>query len=493
MRTFLQDFRYALRTLRGSAGVTLVIVVSLAIGIGANTAIFSVVNALLLEPLPYPDPDRLVVLWLRSPGINIPQDWPSPGQYIDIQNENRSFEEMSISQGRSGTLVGLDQPERVEALSTSSSLFHLLGAQPLYGRLLLPEEDTPGKPAVVILSYNFWRRLFNSDPNIVGRSITLNGIAAGSGTDKNLFTVVGVLRPEFLLNEEVMPTVSSIRQMDVFLPLPFGADAVNRRGDENYNLMARLKPGVTVEQAQADISVIAANIRDKDKRDRTFTISVVPLLEQVVGDVRRAVLVLLGSVALVLLIACANVANLLLTRASGRQKEVAIRTALGASWKRLVRQLLTETVLLGLMGGAVGLLIAKGSLYIVRTINPGNIPRLDVITIDGSGAGVHLRRVNPDGDRLRPRSGVARRQRRPQHLAQARRPQRAGRWRLRYLAAPPAEPARGIRGRAFPHAFDRRRTSHSQFHAPAGCVAGIQRGQRDLHAPRGKRPAVSKP
>jgi predicted permease len=384
MRTFLQDFRYALRTLRGSAGVTLVIVVSLAIGIGANTAIFSVVNALLLEPLPYPDPDRLVVLWLRSPGINIPQDWPSPGQYIDIQNENRSFEEMSISQGRSGTLVGLDQPERVEALSTSSSLFHLLGAKPLYGRLLLPEEDTPGKPAVVILSHNFWRRLFNSDPNIVGRSITLNGIAAGSGTDKNLFTVVGVLRPEFLLNEEVMPTVSSIRQMDVFLPLPFGADAVNRRGDENYNIMARLKRGVTIEQAQADISVIAANIRDKDKRDRTFTISVVPLLEQVVGDVRRAVLVLLGSVALVLLIACANVANLLLTRASGRQKEVAIRTALGASGKRLVRQLLTETVLLGLMGGAVGLLIAKASLFVVRTINPGNIPRLDVITIDGS-------------------------------------------------------------------------------------------------------------
>ena len=137
MHTFLQDFRYALRTLRRSAGLTLVIVASLAIGIGANTAIFSVVNALLLKPLPYPDPDRLAVLWLRSPGINIPQDWPSPGQYIDIQTENRSFEEMSISQGRSGTLLGLDQPERVEALRTSSSLFHLLGARPLYGRLLL--------------------------------------------------------------------------------------------------------------------------------------------------------------------------------------------------------------------------------------------------------------------------------------------------------------------------------------------------------------------
>ena len=170
MHTFLQDFRYAVRTLRRSAGLTFVIVASLAIGIGANTAIFSVVNALLLKPLPYPDPDRLAILWLRSPGINIPQDWPSPGQYIDIQTENRSFEEMSISQGRSGTLVGLDQPERVEALRTSSSLFHLLGARPLYGRLLLPEDDIPGKPAVVILSHGFWKRLFNSDPNVVGRS-----------------------------------------------------------------------------------------------------------------------------------------------------------------------------------------------------------------------------------------------------------------------------------------------------------------------------------
>src|SRR5262245_50515660 len=229
MPEFLHDLRYALRTLRRSAGVTLVIVASLAIGIGANTAVFSVVNALLLKPLPYPDPERLVVLWLRSPGINIPQDWPSPGQYIDVQTENRSFEEMSISQGRSGTLLGLDEPQRVEALLTSSSLFHLLGAKPLYGRLLLPEEDRPGRAPVVILSHGFWRRVFGGDPNIIGRTLTLNNITAGTGDAKNQFEVAGVLSPDFFLNDEVMPTVASIRQMDVFLPLPFGADAVVNR------------------------------------------------------------------------------------------------------------------------------------------------------------------------------------------------------------------------------------------------------------------------
>jgi predicted permease len=376
------DIRYAIRILLKTPVLTAVIVVSLGIGIGANTAIFSVVNALLLRPLPYPDPDRLAVLWLRSPGVNIPQDWPSPGEYLDIQNQNHSFEEISISQGRSGSLGGLEKPEHVEGLHTSSALFHLLGAKPLLGRLLLPEEDKPGHAPVAILGYTLWQRLFQSDPNIVGKNITLYGFGL-SPKEGNLYTVAGVLEPGFQLNDELMPTVASIRRMEIFLPLPLGPDAVNNRLDENYNLVARLKPGVSMAQAQADIATIAGRIRQQDKRDRTFTISVVPALEQVVGNVRRGVLVLLGSVTLVLLIACANVANLLLSRASVRQKEVAVRTALGASRLRLMRQMLTESLLLGFAGGAAGLLVARWSLDVVRALNPGNIPRLEEIAIDG--------------------------------------------------------------------------------------------------------------
>jgi predicted permease len=375
MHPLLQDFRYALRMLRKNLGLTVVIVLSLAIGIGANSAVFSVVDALMLRPLPYPQPERLAAIWLHSPGIGIFRDWPSPGQYIDIQNENHSFEEMSISRLTGFTLTGLDQPQRIDGMRTSSGLLHMLGARPLLGRVLLPEEDRPGKPQVAILSYNVWKRLFNSDAGIIGRPITLNG---------NQVTVAGVLRPDFRLNSEVMPAEGPMDKVEIFLPLPLGADAVQRRGDENYNLIAKLKRGVTVQQAQADIDIIASRIRQKDKRDRTFGMTVTGLLDQVVGDVRRAMLVLLGSVALVLLSACANVANLLLTRAAGREKEVAIRTALGAGWQRIARQLLTESLLLALLGGAAGLAIAQASLYAMRAIHPGNIPRLEEISINSS-------------------------------------------------------------------------------------------------------------
>jgi predicted permease len=375
MHTFFQDLRYALRMLRKNSLLTAVIVASLAIGIGANSAIFSVVDALLLRPLPYPHPDRLAAVWLHSPAIGILRDWPSPGQYIDIQNENHCFEQMALAQSRTFVLTGREQPERLFGARTQSSLLEMLGAKPLLGRLLLPEEDKPGKPDVAVLSERVWKRLFNSDPAIVGKTIVLNG---------NPFIVAGVLQRGFMLDAEVMPSETPMDKMDIFAPLPLGADAVKNRRDENYNIMVRLKPGVSVQKAQADIEVIASHIREKDKRGASFGMHVMGLQEQVVGDVRRALLVLLGSVGLVLLIACANVANLLLTRAAGREKEVAIRTALGAGWQQLARQLLTESVLLGLLGGAAGLLVAQLSIYMVRSMNPGNIPRLDDIAINSA-------------------------------------------------------------------------------------------------------------
>jgi predicted permease len=375
MNLLLQDVRYAFRVLRKNMVLTLVILASLGIGIGANSAIFSVVDALLLRPLPYPNPDRLAAIWLHSPGIGILRDWPSPGQYMDLKNQNHSFDQMAIAQSRTWILTGREQPERVDVLRTQSTLLTMFGAKPLIGRTLLPDEDKPGRPMVAILSYGAWQRLFDGDADVIGKSITMNGKA---------LTVVGVLKRSFMLNTEVMPSEGPMDKVDLFVPLPLGPDAAQERGDENYNIVARLKPGVTVQQAQADVNVIANEIRIKDKRDASFGMDVIGLQKQVVGDVRRALLVLLGSVALVLLIACANVANLLLARAAGREKEVAIRTALGAGWQRIARQLLTESVLLGLLGGAAGLVVARLSLWVCRTMNPGNIPRLDEIGIDGT-------------------------------------------------------------------------------------------------------------
>jgi predicted permease len=375
MNTWLRDLRYAWRMLRKSPLSTLVIVMSLALGIGANTAIFSVVDTLLLRPLPYPHAERLAAVWLHSPALAIFRDWPSPGQYLDLQNENHSFDKMALTQSRGLTLTGREQPELLAGMRTQSSLLEILGAKAVQGRLLLPEEDQPGRPNVVVLTDRIWKRLFNSDPEIVGKSVVLDGQPA---------TVVGVLQHGFLLNSEVMPSEEPMDKIDVFLPLPLAADAAQNRRDENYNIIVRLKSGVSLPQARADVDVIASRIREKDKRDLSFGMDVVGLQEQVVGDVRRAVLVLFGSVSLVLLIACANVASLLLTRGTTREKEVAIRTALGASWQRVARQMLTESVLLALIGGAAGILVARFSLEVVRAINPGNIPRLEDIGISGA-------------------------------------------------------------------------------------------------------------
>jgi predicted permease len=378
MEILWHDLCYGIRMLFKHAGFTAVAILSLALGIGANSAIFSVTNALLLRPLTYEDADRLVILWNRSPGLNVAQDWFSPGQYLDVKAQNQVFDQVAITIGVSFNLTGQGTPEHVDGARVSSSFFPTLGASAMLGRVLLPEEDEPGKPLTVILSHGFWQRRFGSDPEAIGKTLTLNG---------NNFTVVGVMPAEFSLNKEVMPAVNGIQNADLLLPLPMSESARTNRGNEDFNIFARLKQGITVAQAQAEMDIIADRMKQEYPGNYPpnggLTISVVPLLEQVVGDIGQALPVLFGAVSFVLLIACANVANLLLARATVRQKEIAIRTAVGASRLRILRQLLTESVALALMGGLAGLLIALWAIKALRSFGPENIPRLNEVGIDG--------------------------------------------------------------------------------------------------------------
>jgi predicted permease len=378
METLRQDLSYGFRTLCKSPGFTAVAVLSLAIGIGANSAIFSVINALLLRPLPYQDADRLAILWQRSPGLNVAQDWFSPGQCLDVKAENQVFEQVAVTIGASFNLTGQGGPEHVDGARVTSSLFPLLGAKAALGRVLLPEEDSPGKPATVILSHGFWRRLFGGDPQVIGKTLVLSGSS---------FEIVGVMQPGFSLTKEVMLTVNAIERADVLLPLPMSEGARTNRGNEDFNIFAKLKPGVSLAQAQADMDVIAGRMKQRYPENYPahgrLTISVVPLLKQVVGEIDLALYVLLATVGFVLLIACANVANLLLARATVRQKEIAIRAAVGASRARIARQLLTESALLALTGGMLGMVIALGAVEALRAFGPENIPRLNEIGVDG--------------------------------------------------------------------------------------------------------------
>jgi len=371
MDTLIKDIRYAIRGLRKKPGFTLVAVVTLALGIGANTAIFSVVNAVLLKPLPFKDPDRLAIVWEEATFAGFPRNTPAPANFVDWKTQNRSFEDMAATASASFNLTGDGEPERIAAQSVSANFFPLLGVQPLLGRTFLKNEEQPGSDKVALLSYPLWQTRYGGKSDIINRDIQLNG---------EKYTVIGVLPARFQFVE------SYVR---LWVPLALDQEESANRGAHYLTVVARLKSDVNMSQAQSDISTVMTHIA-KDYPNETFGgklgAVVLPLREQLVGESRRPLLVLLVAVAFVLLIACANVAGLLLARAVSRRREIALRVALGAGSLRIVRQLLTESLLLALMGGVIGALLAWWSFAFLGKLIPETVAlstslRLDLKTL----------------------------------------------------------------------------------------------------------------
>jgi putative ABC transport system permease protein len=369
MRDLVSDLRHGLRVLLRNPGFSTTAILLLALGIGANTAIFSVVNAVLLRPLPYKDSSRIMQIWHVPPAKSFPGMTffsVSPANFLDWRDQNHSFEEMAAYGGPRFNVGGKERPGAVQGAEVTTGFFSILRVQPALGRTFLPGEDRPGEGHAVILGHTFWRDHFGADSGILGRNIVLNG---------ETYSVIGVMPPKFKFPDWAQ----------IWVPMAWTDEKRAVRGNHNYQVIGRLKPGVEMQAAQVELAAISARLEQLyPEDDKGWGATILPLREQMVGDVRPALLVLLGAVVFVLLIACANVANLVLGKILGRKKEIAIRMALGGSRAAILRQVVAETMILSFTGGLLGLLVARLSMILIVKLLADRVPRSIEITLDAT-------------------------------------------------------------------------------------------------------------
>jgi putative ABC transport system permease protein len=365
LESFTQDLRYAVRTLARSPGFTLVAVATLALGIGANAAVFSTVDAVLVRRLPFADADRLVMVWEDASLVGFPRNTPAPGNYADWSTRIPSLQSVAALDMKDLSLTGDGAPEKIGAAAATANFFPVMGVQPIAGRWFLPAEDTPGTAHVVVIGHSLWTRRYAADPKVVGRDIRLDG---------EKYTVVGVMPPRFSF---------PFRDVELWVPVQFTSEDLANRGGHYLWVVGRMAPGRTLKEINAELGTLATRLaHDHPDTNRNVGMFALPLRDDYLGDLRVGLLVLVGSVALVLLITCANIANLMLARVSGRTRELAVRSAIGAGGWRLARQLVTESLLLSSMGGAAGLLVANASLGVLQTLVPDALQDMSIVRLD---------------------------------------------------------------------------------------------------------------